>query len=100
MLKEVGGSFVQIFFPLFTPIWRDCILKGEERKLVGSTTFLSPSPSQPNSEKCHFSPYFSLPIFHPPCFHSNQTYPKETHAKKTDDLLNEINKKLDLMKLE
>ena len=67
---------------------------------MGSTTFLSPSPSQPNSEKCHFSPYFSLPIFHPPCFHSNQTYPKETHAKKTDDLLNEINKKLDLMKLE
>ena len=29
-----------------------------------------------NSGKCHFPPYFPLPIFHLPCFHHNQTYPK------------------------
>ena len=83
--KKRWDSFVQIFFPLFTPIfspiWRDCILKVEERKLVGPTTFLSPFSSQPNSEKCHFTPYFPLPIFHSSCFHPNQTYPKVEHKK-------------------
>ena len=79
MLIRGGGSFVQIFFSLFasifSPIWRDCILKGEQRKIVGPTTFLSSSLFQPNNEKCHFPLYFPLLIFQIPYFYPNQTYP-------------------------
>ena len=67
MLKDVGVVLSKFFFflfiSIFSPIWRDCILKGEERKLVGSTTFLSPSPSQPNGEKCHFHLIFFFLFF-------------------------------------
>ena len=66
-VKRGGSNFVQIFFllftPIFSPIWRDCILKGEERKFVGPTTFLSPSPSQPNTFSTHFLFYLSLFFF-------------------------------------
>ena len=80
-VNQRWGQFCPNIFSTFhsnflSPIWRDCILKGVERKLVDPTTFLSPFPSQPNNGKCHFSPYFSLIIFHSPCFHPNQIYPK------------------------
>ena len=80
-VNQRWGQFCLNIFSTFhsnflSLIWRDCILKGVERKLVDPTTFLSPFPSQPNSEKCHFSPYFPLIIFHSPCFHPNQIYPK------------------------
>ena len=29
---------------------------------------------KPNSGKCHYPPYFLLPIFHSHCFHPDQTY--------------------------
>ena len=62
-VKISGSSFVQIFFPLFTPIWKDCTLKEDERKLMGPTTFLSPSPFQPNTISTHFLSYFPLFFF-------------------------------------
>ena len=51
---------------------------------MNPTTFLSPFPSQPNSGKCHFSPYFSLIIFHHPCF----TPTKYTLRAITSDCIN------------
>ena len=35
---------------------------------------------QPNNEKYHFSPHFSLSIFYPSHFHPNQTYPQQMNS--------------------
>ena len=70
MFIRGGGSFVQIFFPLFTPIWRDCILKGEERKFVGPPLFSPPPPLNQIVKNSIFHPIFLslfsiLPVFTP-----------------------------------
>ena len=62
------------FYPLFSPIREDCVLVGEERKLVGPTKislffffflffFFPSSTKQP---KTSFLPTFLSFIFHPP----------------------------------
>ena len=57
-------------FLLFSPFWRDRIVVGPERKWLGPTTFLSPSPSHPNTLPIHSlllsTLFFSiLPKIHP-----------------------------------
>ena len=64
----MGGRRVilsSILFLLFSPFWRDWIVVGLERKWLGPTTFLSPSPSHPNTLPTHFLSYFPLFFFHP-----------------------------------
>ena len=52
-----------LFSPIFSPFWRDWIVVDPERKWLGPTTFLSPSPSHPNTLPTHFLSYFPLFFF-------------------------------------
>ena len=64
------------FSPIFSPIWEDCVLAGQERNLIGPTKISPIFYPQPNNYKHHFLSTFLYFIFHPPYNHSNQTKPK------------------------
>ena len=72
--KKMWAILSKYFYPLFSPIREDCVLVGEERKLVGPTKislffffflffFFPSSTKQP---KTSFLPTFLSFIFHPP----------------------------------
>ena len=64
-------------FPIFLPIWEDKKSGfGRENFPLCFLSLLFNFFPQLNSEKQHFTIYFSLLILHPPCFHPNQTHPK------------------------
>ena len=69
-LLEVGAVLSKYFSTFHSNLER-LYFEGGGEKICGSSTFLSPSPFQPNSEKFHFPPYFPLSIFHSSCFYPN-----------------------------
>ena len=77
------GQFCPNIFPTFHSNLERLYFEGGGEKICGSSTFLSLSPSQPNSKKFHFPPYFPLSIFHSPCFYPNQPYPKDEDEEES-----------------
>ena len=61
-----NDNFVQFTLPHFLSILERLNCGGPERKQLGPTTFLSLSPSQPNTIPTYFLSYFLLSFFHPP----------------------------------
>ena len=59
MWAILSKYFCPTFTLIFSPIWRDCVLEGEERKLVGPTKISPLFHPQPNNQKIIFSPLFS-----------------------------------------
>ena len=86
MWAILSKYFCPIFTLIFSPIWRDCVLEGEEWKLVDPTKISPLFHPQPNNHKHHFLSTFLSIIFHPLYKYSNQTKPK-------------INQELQLMRL-
>ena len=76
MQAILSKYFWTLFPPIFSPIQEECVLVGQERKIVGPTKISPLFHPQPNNHKHHFLPTFLSFIFHPPYHHSNQTKPK------------------------
>ena len=83
-MNKVGVFVQSISFNTFSSLFSSQIGRikksGPGEKIFLLIFCLSCFLSKPNSEKCNFPSYFSLPIFHPPCFHSNQTYPNGKYS--------------------